>query len=77
MAAGLARELGPQSVHVAHVIIDGDERLNSKAPNLRDRMEENGMLHPDAIAETYWQLHQQHPSAWSFEIDLRCFKETF
>ena len=38
---------------------------------------ENGMLKPEAIAEAYWQLHQQHPSAWSFEIDLRPFKETF
>ncbi|MEC8233438.1 MAG: glucose 1-dehydrogenase, partial [Pseudomonadota bacterium] len=38
---------------------------------------ENGMLNPSAIAETYWQLHLQHPSAWSFEVDLRPFKEVF
>ena len=79
-AAGLARELGPKGVHVAHAIIDGGidgERLNSRAPDLKARMGQNGMLNPDAIAESYWQVHLQHPSAWTFEIDLRPFAETF
>jgi len=35
------------------------------------------MLDPDSIAETYWQVHMQHPSAWTFELDLRPYKETF
>jgi len=80
VAATFARELGPRGVHVAHAIIDGGiegERLLSKNPSLKDKMGEHGMLHPDAIAESYWQLHLQHPSAWSFEIDLRPFKESF
>ncbi|MEL7444246.1 MAG: SDR family NAD(P)-dependent oxidoreductase [Pseudomonadota bacterium] len=80
VAATFARELGPDGVHVAHVIIDGGidgERLNSRNPTLKDRMGENGMLDPDAIASSYWQIHLQHPSAWTFEADLRPFKETF
>ncbi|MEM1276454.1 MAG: SDR family NAD(P)-dependent oxidoreductase [Pseudomonadota bacterium] len=80
VAANYARDLGPKGVHVAHVIIDGGidgERLNAKAPDLKEKMGAHGMLDPDAIAESYWMLHQQHRSAWSFEIDLRPFKETF
>lgn len=80
VAATFARELGPEGVHVAHMIIDGGidgERLNSRNPTLKERMGTNGMLDPDAIASSYWQIHAQHPSAWTFEADLRPFKETF
>ena len=80
VASGLARELGPKGVHVGHVIIDGGidgERQHSRNPGLKQRMGENGMLSPEAIAESYWQLHLQHPSAWTFELDLRPFKESF
>lgn len=80
VASGLAREFGPQGVHVGHVIIDGGVNgaiIRGKAPDRVDAAGENGMLAPIAIAEAYWQLHLQHPSAWSFEVDLRPFKETF
>ncbi len=80
VAAALARELGPKGVHVGHAIIDGGidgERLNKTYPAAKDRLGENRMLKPEAIAEAYWQIHLQHPSAWSFEIDLRPYKETF
>jgi NAD(P)-dependent dehydrogenase (short-subunit alcohol dehydrogenase family) len=80
VAASLARELGPKGVHVGHAIIDGGidgERLNTANPGAKERLGDNGMLKPEAIAEAYWQIHLQHPSAWSFEIDLRPYKETF
>lgn len=80
LAAGMAREFGPRGVHVAHVVIDGGidgERLRVGAPAFVERAGEDGLLSPDAIAESYWQIHRQHRSAWSFEIDLRPFKETF
>ena len=67
-------------MHVAHVIIDGGINGNvirTKAPDRITAAGENGMLDPIAIADTYWQLHLQHPSAWSFEVDLRPFKEVF
>ncbi len=80
LAQAMARELGPQGVHVAHVVIDGGidgERLRTYAPQFVAAKGEGGMLDIDAIAETYWQIHTQHPSAWTHEVDLRPFKEPF
>ena len=74
LAAGLAREVGPQGVHVGHVVVDGmidGEHLNQRFPQLRAQQGENGMLNTEAIADTFWTLHAQPPSAWSFEVDLR------
>ncbi|HTT03658.1 MAG TPA: SDR family NAD(P)-dependent oxidoreductase [Steroidobacteraceae bacterium] len=80
LAQSTAREFGPRGVHVVHVIIDGGidgERLRTGAPARVAAAGEDGLLHPDAIAETYWQLHQQQRSAWTHELDLRPFKEAF
>jgi NAD(P)-dependent dehydrogenase (short-subunit alcohol dehydrogenase family) len=80
LAQSAAREYGPRGIHVAHVIIDGSidgERLRSGAPDRVAAAGEDGLLHPDAIAETYWYLHQQPRSAWTHELDLRSFKERF
>jgi NAD(P)-dependent dehydrogenase (short-subunit alcohol dehydrogenase family) len=80
VAQSAAREYGPQGVHVAHVVIDGGidgERLRTSAPHFASEAGPDGLLHPDAIAETYWQLHQQHRSAWTHELDLRPYKEAF
>jgi len=80
LAHGLAREFGPSGLHVAHVVIDGmidGDQLNRRFPDLREQKGEDGMLGVDAIADAYWALHTQHRSAWSLEIDLRPFKETF
>ena len=79
-AAGLAREYGPNGVHIAHVIIDGGVEgaiRRKRLPKGEDSAGRNELLSPSAIAEAYWQLHLQHPSAWSFEIDLRPFNEVF
>ena len=80
VAQAYARELGPQGVHVGHLIIDGGidgERQHKRDPDIVERMGENGLLHPDAIADSCWHLHRQHPSAWTHELDLRPFKEIF
>ena len=72
----MPREVGPQGIHVAHVIIDGI----IDSPNLRERYklsESEPLLKPDAIAETYWALVQQERSAWSFEVDVRPHNEEF
>lgn len=76
LAQSMAREFGPQGIHVAHVIIDGQintPRVREMSP---DR-EEHTMLSPDAIAETYWRLHTQDPTAWTLETDLRPAVESF
>ena len=76
LAQSLARELGPKNIHVAHFVIDGgiarpggDARAAARGAD--------GMLEPDAIAETYLSVHRQHRSAWSFEVDLRPWVEKF
>jgi NAD(P)-dependent dehydrogenase (short-subunit alcohol dehydrogenase family) len=79
VAQTLARAHGPQGVHVAHVVIDGGiagERL-ARFTELVRAKGEDGLLDLDAIADTYWMLHRQHPSAWTHELDLRPFKEPF
>jgi NAD(P)-dependent dehydrogenase (short-subunit alcohol dehydrogenase family) len=76
LAQSMAREFGPQGIHVAHVIIDGQ----IYTPRVREMMpdrEEHTMLSPDAIAETYWQLHSQDRTAWTLELDLRPSVESF
>jgi NAD(P)-dependent dehydrogenase (short-subunit alcohol dehydrogenase family) len=80
IAQSMAREFGPQGIHVAHVIVDGainGERIRSLFPGAVEQLGENGMLEIKAIAETYWHLHLQHPSAWTQELDVRPFKERF
>jgi NAD(P)-dependent dehydrogenase (short-subunit alcohol dehydrogenase family) len=80
MAFGLARELGPQGIHVAHVVIDGiieGDQILSRVPNIKERLGDDGMLDIHAIADAYWALHQQARSAWTAELDLRPYKESF
>jgi NAD(P)-dependent dehydrogenase (short-subunit alcohol dehydrogenase family) len=79
-AQSLAREFGPKGIHVAHVIVDGvidGDRARAFLPNASERFGEDGMLHPDRIAETYLMLHRQHRSAWTQELDLRPWSEAF
>jgi NAD(P)-dependent dehydrogenase (short-subunit alcohol dehydrogenase family) len=76
LAQSMARELGPQGIHVAHVVIDGgidSPRMRSMSPS-RDPQT---LLAPMAIAENYWNLHAQDRSTWSHEIDLRPSVEKF
>ncbi len=76
LGQSMAREFGPQGIHVAHTIIDG--QINT--PRVRERSpdrEKHTMLSPDAIAETYWQLHIQDRTAWTLELDLRPAVESF
>ena len=80
LAHGMAREFGPEGLHVAHVIIDGmidGDQLNSRFPQLKEQKGPDGMLGIDAIADAYWSLHRQARSAWTLEIDLRPYKERF
>lgn len=76
LAQSMARELGPQGIHVAHVVIDGQIRADREGYR-EDEWGPDSVLHPDAIAETYLQLYRQHRSAWSLEVDLRPWAEKF
>ncbi len=80
LAQGMAREFSPQGIHVVHTVIDGvidGERAKKQFPDYVKAKGKDGLLQLDAIAETYWAVHKQHPSAWTQELDLRPFKEPF
>ncbi len=79
-AQSMARELGPQNIHVAHIIIDGAIDSNFIRENVADvdaRRETDGILSPDDIAQNYVMLHNQPRTAWTHELDLRPWSETF
>ncbi|QDS76713.1 hypothetical protein FKW77_000940 [Venturia effusa] len=74
LAQSLAREFGPKGVHVAHVIIDGVIDLESSKEYLKDSGPD-AKIDPQAIADTYWYLHTQPRSAFTFEMEVRPFIE--
>jgi hypothetical protein len=74
LAQSLARELAPQGVHVGHFVIDGGIK-NPGRVEPPDRPD--SMLDPDAIADAYWRLATQPRSAWTWEVELRPWVETF
>ena len=78
LSQSMARELGPQGIHVAHVVIDGaidTAFTRENFPDLTAARPADGILSPDDIAENYWMLHQQPRSAWTHELDLRPWVE--
>jgi NAD(P)-dependent dehydrogenase (short-subunit alcohol dehydrogenase family) len=78
LAQSMARELGPEGIHVAHVVIDGAIDTAFIRENFPERYQlkaKQGILDPEAIAEGYWQLHRQARSAWTHELDLRPWVE--
>lgn len=80
LAQSCAREFGPQGIHVAHVVIDGavdGDRIHTFLPDLKAARGPDGLLVPDAIAESYWLLHCQERSAWTHELDVRPWSESW
>ena len=80
LSQSMARELGPQGIHVAHFIIDGaidTPFIKENFPDTYALKEKDGILQPKEIAEAYWNIHVQHPSAWTQEMDLRPYMEKF
>ncbi len=76
LAQSMARELGPRGIHVAHVVIDGGIMAPARQARL-DEMGPDSLLDADAIAETYYRIHRQHRSAWTFETEVRPWVEKF
>lgn len=84
LAQSMAREFGPQGIHVAHIVIDGvveGDIVRSIGGGLGKLMLKNkgkdGGLLPDEVAKNFWAVHSQPPSAWTQELDLRPYKESF
>lgn len=81
LAQSMARELGPKNIHVAHVVVDGavdTDFIRTNLPGVyAERMPKDGILKPEHIADNYWHLHAQPRDAWTFEMDLRPYMETW
>ena len=80
LAQSMARELWPQGIHVAHVVIDAaidTPFIRDNFPQRYALKDKQGIVSPESIAEAYWQLHCQARDAWTFELDLRPWIETW
>lgn len=80
LAQSMARELGPQGIHVAHSIIDGaidTAFIRDNFPSVYATKDDDGILNPDHIADAYWSLHAQQRDAWTHELDLRPWSENW
>ncbi|MEM8811202.1 MAG: SDR family NAD(P)-dependent oxidoreductase [Pseudomonadota bacterium] len=78
LAESMARELGPEGIHVGHVVIDGPidtEATRTLFPETFASRPEDGVMQPDDLAEIFWQLHTQPRAAWTFETDVRPYAE--
>ena len=83
VAQSMARELGPKNIHVAHLIIDAGvdtafvrERIKRQAgPQALENLEPDQLMNPASVAEAYWQLYRQSRDAWTFELDVRPYRE--
>jgi NAD(P)-dependent dehydrogenase (short-subunit alcohol dehydrogenase family) len=85
VAQSMARELGPKNIHVAHLVIDAGVDTAFVRERIRQRggdealakLPPDQLMNPQSIAETYWHLYNQPRDAWTFELDLRPFRETW
>jgi short-subunit dehydrogenase len=80
LAQSMARELGPRGIHVAHVVVDGaidTEFIRENFPQRYALKDQDGIVNPDHIADSYWMLHRQPRDAWTHELDLRPWIEKF
>jgi NAD(P)-dependent dehydrogenase (short-subunit alcohol dehydrogenase family) len=83
LAQSMARELGPEGIHVAHLVIDAGvdtafvrERIAASGRD-PDDLPPDALMHPESVAEAYWTLYHQSRDAWTFEMDIRPYAESF
>jgi NAD(P)-dependent dehydrogenase (short-subunit alcohol dehydrogenase family) len=85
VAQSMARELGPRNIHVAHLVIDAGvdtafvrERIRKQlGEEALARLDPDQLMHPSSVAEAYWQLYRQPRDAWTFELDVRPYREVW
>ncbi len=80
LAQSMARAYGPQGIHVAHVVVDGGiagDKIIKGIPQFAQAMGEDGLVSLAGLADAYWYLYKQPRAAWTHELDLRTFKESF
>lgn len=80
LAQALAKEYGPENIHVGHVIVDGainGEKIKTRWPDYAEKLGEEGMISIDGIVDAYEFLYRQPATAWTFEVDLRTSTESW
>ena len=85
VAQSMARELSPKNIHVAHLIIDAGvdtafvrERIRQRGgEEALSKLEPDQLMNPESVANAYWYLHTQPRDGWTFELDLRPYKEVW
>lgn len=80
LAQAMAKEYGKDGIHVGHVVVDGaigGEKIRSRAPDIVNRLGEDGLVSIEGIVDSFVFLHKQPRTAWSFEVDVRTSKETW
>lgn len=84
VAQSMARELGPKNIHVAHLVIDAGvdtafvrERIRQRYADAEEQLDPDQLMHPASVAEAYWQLYRQPRDAWTFELDMRPYREVW
>lgn len=80
MAQAMAKEYGPDGIHVGHVVVDGGiygDKILTRRPEIVERVGEDGLISIEGIVEAFVYLHSQPKSAWSFEVDVRTHKENW
>jgi len=80
LAMAMAKEYATDGIHVGHVVVDGavdGDKIRSRRPEIADRLGDDGMLSIEGIVDSYVFLYRQPQRAWTFEVDLRTFKETW
>ena len=80
LAQSMARELGPKNIHVAHSVVDGaidSNFIREMMPDVDQKRASDAILNPEHIAQNYVMLHNQPRSAWTHELDLRPWTETW
>ena len=80
LAQALAKEYGPENIHVGHVIVDGainGEKIKTRWPEYAEKLGDEGMISIDGIVDAYEFLYKQPVTAWTFEVDLRTSIESW
>jgi NAD(P)-dependent dehydrogenase (short-subunit alcohol dehydrogenase family) len=80
LAQSMARAYGPQGIHVGHVVVDGGiagDKIVKGLPQFAEAMGKDGLISLTGLADAYWYLYRQPKAAWTHELDLRTFKESF
>jgi NAD(P)-dependent dehydrogenase (short-subunit alcohol dehydrogenase family) len=85
VAQSMARELGPKNIHVAHLVIDAGVDTAFVRERIRQRsgaaalesLDADQLMHPSSVAKAYWQLYRQPRDAWTFELDMRPYREVW